>query len=275
MSPSLITILFVAIHIFVWFTLIWLLTDVNLVVEVRDATKNWLKEEPGNPARLTTIVIAILIVSWAFFSPQATLLYDLRYDAVSMAFTVIVLSELATYRARQEEKRRILEQMGSRVNDMALEAVRLAHKHGWLTDGSLNDLNLSSARLDDVDFRSARLQNAILRNAYLNRADLRCAHLEGAKLWYANLNDAYMQRAHLNGADFQHADLRNADLSGAEIEDAVFQGSLYNASTVWPFGFDPVVQGARLVESNVVDNRKPVLLILLSPDQPLPPHRAK
>ena len=129
---------FLLVLLLVWVALVWAESDFRPAQAVR----NWLKE-PGQPVRLATWVIAIVVVALTLVSPTDTLLGSLRTDAISTAFAVIVINELGIYRAALQEKRSIIEQMGSPVNDAALEAVRLARKNGWLDDGSLKGANLN------------------------------------------------------------------------------------------------------------------------------------
>ncbi len=65
-------------------------------------------------------------------------------------------------------------------------------------------------------------------------------------------NPLWLQRANLNGADLSEADLiranlRGADLALADLGLACLLYAKYNAFTVWPEGFDPEAEGAKLV----------------------------
>lgn len=77
-----------------------------------------------------------------FDSRLWSFIVDLAPEMVGFAFTVVVIDELGERRAERLEKERIIEQMGSPVNDVALEAVRIARKSDWLRDGSLRGANL-------------------------------------------------------------------------------------------------------------------------------------
>jgi hypothetical protein len=239
-----------------------------LAVAVIDAgflpnVNEWLAES-GNPVRLATWLIALVIVAITAISPTNTLLGSLRTEAISTAFAVIVINELGNYRATLQEKRRIIEQMGSPVNDAALEAVRLVRKNGWLEDGSLDGAVLMGARLEWADLRNAHLQNAnlwgvnlegaVLFDVCLEGAELSCtrlnnahlsnASLENAILWNASLEYATLLAVELAGANLSYANMKNANLWGANMEDANLRGAVliqarYNTQTKWPKGFDP------------------------------------
>jgi hypothetical protein len=85
-------------------------------------------------------------------------------------------------------------------------------------------VNFSAADLRGVNFQGGNSANAIFK-----RADLRCANLASRNLW---------------GADFSEADLCGAILEDCQTTDTVFAGARYDATTVWPTGFDPVERGA-------------------------------
>ena len=189
----------------VWVTLVW----AEAGFRPAPAGRKWLKE-PGNPVRLATWVIAIAVVALAFLSPTDTLLGGLRSEAISTAFAVIVINELGIYRAALQEKRSIIEQLGSPVNDAALEALRLATKNGWLKDGTMNGANL----------RGANLTGARLREANLTGADLGDANLTGTDLISANLTHADLMGANLDGTNLMLANLTHAVLLGANLTDA-------------------------------------------------------
>ena len=88
---------------------------------------------------------------------------------------------------------------------------------------------LNGANLEGVDFK----------NAKLDTVNFRGANLRGAK------NLTSMRRL-----NFQWADLRGADLSHVKLplEEVVLTGAVYNKSTKFPPGLDPVKAGARLAK---------------------------
>jgi hypothetical protein len=52
----------------------------------------------------------------------------------SIAVTVILIDRLNARRALEQRKQEIFEEMESRVRDVAVEAVRLVRKYGWLDE---------------------------------------------------------------------------------------------------------------------------------------------
>ena len=57
-------------------------------------------------------------------------------------------------------------------------------------------------------------------------------------------------RADLRGIDLTGANLEGANLREANLSGANLSGAKYNANTQWPAGFDPVAEGAGLVEDD-------------------------
>lgn len=116
--------------------------------------------------------------------------------------------------------------------------------------------SLAPFPLSDINFQQTRLRNAYwagvqasgvdffkadLRGASLAFADLSRAVLYGTDLSGATLTKANLSMANLKGANFAGARLEGANLSGARnIDDAAFDATTtWDASTVWPQGFDP------------------------------------
>ncbi|MEZ4868784.1 MAG: pentapeptide repeat-containing protein [Caldilineaceae bacterium] len=218
----------------------------------------WLVQ-PGNSVRVALWLGAIVITAISWFSPPESLLGRMLTDFISISIAVIVIDELVQYRNALQEKHRIIEQMGSAVNDVALEAVRLAWKHKWLTDGTLRGAYLSEANLKGavlwtgdfagVDFWDANLSatnlgranltNSRLCDANLNQSDLISANLSGADLGYASFENANLEYANLYGANLEGTNLWGAKLAFANLEAAK-----YTQDTIWPENFDPKAKGA-------------------------------
>ncbi len=85
----------------------------------------------------------------------------------------------------------------------------------------------------EVDFWRADLSYVGMRNAILRCSVLVEAKLDGSVLAGADLTNARLERASLLGTD-----LRESKLEGAN-----FAGAIYNDSTLFPEGFDPVAEG--------------------------------
>ncbi len=144
----------------------------------------------------------------------------------------------------------------------------------------LDCINLSGANLKGADLYEARLHQTNLNEANLENADLRRVVLYGTKLVKANLSRANLSEVNLNSSvgidltgailsrsnlcranlknikltnvDLSYANLSHANLLGANLEDTNLQGvnlqqAVYNSTTVFPLGFDPIKAGAYLI----------------------------
>lgn len=112
-------------------------------------------------------------------------------ELASIAVTVLIIDYLNERRATQQEKERLILQMGSPINSATRESIRILRAKGWLTNGSLKKADLSWANLQD---------------AYLSRVKM-----SGANLHRANLKGAHLQKSDLEGVtvtDFQLAEAR-------------------------------------------------------------------
>jgi hypothetical protein len=114
----------------------------------------------------------------------------------------------------EAEMTRLMRQMHSTDNALAVGAVEELRVQGWLTDGSLRKIYLRLAHLD-----GARLNGADLREVWLGGASLRKADLRGANLQGTSFMAADLQSANLRGANLQRALLSGANLKEAVVAD--------------------------------------------------------
>jgi uncharacterized protein YjbI with pentapeptide repeats len=163
-------------------------------------------------------------------------------------------------------KGKLLAQMTSKDNAIALKAVSGLQELLYFQDGTLHGTDLSGANLRDVCLARASLQavnlseasltggyfgatdlrRAVLRLADLSAANLRevlleGADLEGARLTnahlaLANLTGAILRGANLDGANLWKARLHGADLTGASLRGANLDRTEFDARTILPDG---------------------------------------
>jgi len=112
----------------------------------------------------------------------------------------------AQQRREEDLRRRLIGKLGSAINTEARRAAEELRVLGWLSDGTLSEIELVNANLEGVDLRGANLRGAKLHRANLHGAKLSDADLSGAFLIAADLRDASCVRlkvedAHLAGAD--------------------------------------------------------------------------
>ena len=153
----------------------------------------------------------------------------LSTDLIAIGLTVLIIDTASSWRAIQQEKKRLIRQMGSSVRGEAVRATEEMRATGWLFDGSLKD----------ADLADADLEKAILSFADLKGTDLMGANLEGADLWFtrlegADLGSTNLQRVILAGTVLQEANLWHADLRGAEwvIVDQLRQAASLKGATL-------------------------------------------
>ncbi len=180
--------------------------------------KVWL-----TPIRQLTIVLIALAVLigfigymadlgiWTFVKPVQTLVLafyaNVSAELGSILLTILVIDALNEKRTKAQEKRRLIQQMGSPDNGFALEAVRISRAEGWLEDGSLKGVNLWEANLAGARMWRANFENVSLEAADLTGANLSGANLTGAILWNTNLAGAELRNAIIDGATFEGATL--------------------------------------------------------------------
>ncbi len=133
----------------------------------------------------------------------------------SVAITVLIIDTLNQRRQREEEKQRLIRQMGSKENGLALQAVEELRVLGALKDGSLHAKNLEEANLQGVRMGRVNLRHARMDFSKLNGAHLFFANMEGA-----DMSGVDFSRAVLTGANLRHADLVAANLRGALLSEA-------------------------------------------------------
>jgi uncharacterized protein YjbI with pentapeptide repeats len=202
-------------------------------------------------AGIFLIVIAILI-GFALFPNDKGYLANIYTTLVGVLITVVYLDRRAerreALRAESELKTRLIREMGSQLNEVAIHAVEELRAKQWLVDGvlmngsfigaNLQIVNLDDANLQGIDFSYADLNQAKLRNADLQQANFKHAKLHMADLTNCNLMQAdlsysdleksrlvstNLQYANLSNAYLTHADLRNSNLQHADLVSSTFR----------------------------------------------------
>jgi formylglycine-generating enzyme required for sulfatase activity/uncharacterized protein YjbI with pentapeptide repeats len=112
-------------------------------------------------------------------------------------------------------------------------------------DISSFDGNLKS--VTNANFEGLNLDNKRFHKGTFNGSNFRNASMKGGD----SVGAKYI------GANFEGANLTGRNLSGANLTDAI-----YNLSTIWPDGFDPVSAGAVLSDNQSVELNSTVSLDL-------------
>ena len=125
----------------------------------------------------------------------------------------------------RQQKEELIAQMGSDVRDVAVPAVDMLRREGWLTDDSLRGADFRSANLEKANLGGAVLVEAHLTGSYargatLSRSDLQGADLRGARyLDKANFKTAKLKGAKVLTRDVETLNHVGASLEGVEVVD--------------------------------------------------------
>lgn len=151
-----------------------------------------------------------------------------------------------------------------------------------LTDICMLNVKLNNSLIVDTSFTDADLRNVDMIGANITRGNFIRATMTNANLARANFSNVDLSNVNLGGADLSDTSLSYTDMTGAKLFDVeliswrrtkddffkklkdingepdeesdieVDYESLarakYTLKTSWPDGFDPVMEGARLVE---------------------------
>jgi uncharacterized protein YjbI with pentapeptide repeats len=168
----------------------------------------------------------------------------------------------ADRRGTAGEQARRVEELGSRVREVAIAAAEELRQRGWLYDGTLGEAYLAGANLREADLAKAVLQGADLHRAdlagaclsmaSLREADLSFAKLEGADLGDANLTRSDLSFAEGAGANLENANATRSDLSFARLAGArLAQASLTRSNLSHAELIGAHLQGASLREADL------------------------
>ncbi len=124
-------------------------------------------------------VIVSRIVSLVTVDPNGFFM-NLIPEFIGIVFTVFVLNRLDANREDRLIRERLLREMHSRYNPVALQAIEELRVLGYLEKGIMRGR----------DFRGSNWQEANLYQADLRGANLKNADLKNADLYEANLQDA-------------------------------------------------------------------------------------
>jgi hypothetical protein len=150
-------------------------------------------------------------------------LVNLGAEFFGIAMMALVIDALLQFHETQRDKERLIREMGSPDNEIALRAVEELRARGWLEDGMLHGVYLGRANLQEATLSRANLQGADLYQANLQRAFLGGANLRGANLVLANLRGSYLRGINLQEVNLHLADLGGAWMSGANLQGATLQ----------------------------------------------------
>lgn len=124
---------------------------------------------------LSRIVGQVLDDPSGFFS-------NLIPEFIGIVFTVFVLDRLDSNRENRLILERLLREMHSRYNPVALKAIEELRVMGHIEEGVMRGRDFRGSNWQEANLYRADLQSVDLKNADLKNADLYEANLEGARV---------------------------------------------------------------------------------------------
>jgi len=176
-----------------------------------------------------------IVIGGILFADDSGYNTNLFSEALSLGATVFVLDLLAKRREERLLKKRLLQQLGSNFNVIALTALEELWHRGWLQDGSLAGINLSRADLRGADFSRANLTGVqFVSRRYGHARFDSSTRLPDETFWQDDYDISYMERftnpqhpdywrgfglreANLARRNFEGANLRGADMYGCNL----------------------------------------------------------
>lgn len=123
----------------------------------------------------------------------------------------------------------------------------------------LNNLDFANSKMVNIDFRSAKINNSMFVSAEINKSRLIMVEAKNTNfkkscfkqslLLHSDFSNSSFElsdlsEAIINNVRFCGCDLRGANLSCSGLETCVFEGAIFDDSTIWNDNFDAVNYGA-------------------------------
>jgi len=171
-----------------------------------------------------------IIVGGGWFGGRADQGYEMNLVTemigvlASTGITIFIVDWLNEFRTTQQLKRRLVHEVCSRSNDVAISAIESMLREVWIQgeDSLLKGAGCWGANLQGAALRGVNLEGIILEKANLQGANLFEANLQSAYLYETNLQGAILAEANLQGAELYEANLRGAILTGVNLQGAEF-----------------------------------------------------
>lgn len=191
-----------------------------------------------------------------------------RRDRLMKAITILVLSILATIRPAEAasptlnplEIPEYVREWFSGHDFTGKPKVTGKYHQSRLNGTNFQGMKFKNASFEQCDLAETNMKGAIFGPGTkfylctLNGADLTGVDFAGAHIDSVNFRGADLRGAKnvkdVAKANFQRADLRGADLSKMKqpMVEVVWEDAIYDATTKFPAGFDPVKAGAKAAQ---------------------------
>lgn len=198
--------------------------------------RSWYRFGAAQIASITLFILSGLFLwladPWSG-SPttwRSDLFLGLFGNLTTGAVTALIVDVIGQRQAKQEQLRRLILDMLSRDPSITKRAVKELQDEGWLTDGTLNKIDLSYVKFDGADLTKVDLTGSILRGAEFIRCGMRGAVmnecvLEGASIRRCDLSGASMKNTKCRLSDWSESDLRSANFYQADLSESKFAGA--------------------------------------------------
>ena len=118
---------------------------------------------------IISLIIGLVLLFFAFYPENYFLgkfihnIYaSLSCEFTSIAITILLINYLYDKKAEDSNKKRLLRELGSEDKGFTSRALKEIKELGYLTDGTLNGLDLTNANLAGLDFTGADLKNVVV-----------------------------------------------------------------------------------------------------------------
>ncbi|MCC9062292.1 pentapeptide repeat-containing protein [Flavobacterium piscisymbiosum] len=144
---------------------------------------------------LTLLIFHNYPESWIFKPFVQDTYANFSFELLSISATILLINYLYENKEIENNKKRLIRELGSEDKGFTSRALKEIKELGYLTDGSLNGIDLSKANLEGLDFSNACLENTIFNNALLNKAIFKYANLKNTSFLNAELRESNFENA--------------------------------------------------------------------------------
>lgn len=179
-----------------------------------------------------------LVIGQVLFAGDEGYATNLFTEGLALGATVFVLNLLARQREERTLKKRLIQQLGSSFNIIALTALEELWSRGWLQDGSLRGADLSRADLRGADLGKANLTGVQFFSRRYGHARFdNTTRLPDETFWQDDYPISDIQRYtnpdhpdYWRGYGLREANLARRDYTAANLRGAdMFASNLWNA----------------------------------------------
>jgi uncharacterized protein YjbI with pentapeptide repeats len=191
-------------------------------------------------------------------------LQSLVPEAISIGVTAIIIDRINQWRRKQQYKKRLLQQLKSDINIIALSATEGLWANDWWADGSLTNLRLARSDLRGANLARANLTGTSFVHPRWGKAKFDTnTRLPDDTFWisedrtditqFTNPNHPNywrgfnLRNGNIAGKNYSKANLRGGDLGGCNLKSTNLQYANLNSATLGGAN----LQGTNLCEADL------------------------